>query len=59
MPIREGGNMLEDPDDEANDQLDHAWGLEPASQLGCCARIKEADITVTLPKQTRNHAKEK
>ena len=49
--IREGGNTLDEPDDEENDQLDNAWGLEPASRLACCVRLKEGDITVALPKR--------
>jgi 2Fe-2S ferredoxin len=57
--IREGGSTLDEPDDEENDQLDHAWGLEPTSRLACCVRLKESDITVALPKHTRNHAREK
>jgi ferredoxin, 2Fe-2S len=57
--VREGGSSIDEPDDEENDQLDHAWGLEPDSRLACCVRLKEGDITVALPKHTRNHAREK
>jgi ferredoxin, 2Fe-2S len=56
--IREGANTLDEADDDENDQLDNAWGLEPASRLACCVRVKEGDITVALPKHTRNHARE-
>jgi len=57
--IRSGQASLAEPDDEENDQLDNAWGLEPTSRLACCVRIKEADITVELPKHSRNHARER
>lgn len=57
--IRSGANTLDEPDDDENDQLDNAWGLEPASRLACCVRLKEGDITVELPKFSRNHARER
>lgn len=56
--VREGAFSLTEPDDEENDQLDHAWGLQPESRLACCVRVKDADITVEFPKHTRNHARE-
>jgi 2Fe-2S ferredoxin len=56
--VREGGASLAEPDDEENDQLDHAWGLEAQSRLACCVRLKDADITVEFPLHTRNHARE-
>lgn len=58
MLIRKDGHTLDQPDEEENDQLEPAWGLEPASRLACCVRIKEGDITVALPKHKRNHARE-
>ncbi len=56
--VREGGATLAEPDDEENDQLDHAWGLEAQSRLACCVRLKDTDITVEFPRHTRNHARE-
>jgi 2Fe-2S ferredoxin len=56
--VREGASSLAEPDDEENDQLDNAWGLQPASRLACCVRVKDADITIEFPKHTRNHARE-
>ena len=56
--VRDGGASLAEPDDEENDQLDHAWGLQPQSRLACCVRLKDTDITVEFPKHTRNHARE-
>ena len=56
--VREGDSSLAEPDDEENDQLDHAWGLEAQSRLACCVKLKDTDITVEFPKHTRNHARE-
>lgn len=56
--VREGGATLAEPDDEENDQLDHAWGLQPQSRLACCVRLGEQNITVEFPLHTRNHARE-
>lgn len=57
--IREGASSLDEPDDEENDQLDNAWGLEPCSRLACSVRLKDGNITVALPKHSRNHARER
>lgn len=56
--IREGSASLSEPDDDENDQLDLAWGLQAQSRLSCCVKLGDADITVELPKHTRNHARE-
>lgn len=56
--VREGGDSLAEADDEENDQLDHAWGLEAQSRLACCVKLRDTDITVELPRHTRNHARE-
>lgn len=57
--VREGGSSLAEPDDEENDQLDHAWGVTAQSRLACCVKVRDADITVEIPLHTRNHAREK
>lgn len=57
--VREGGASLSEPDDEENDQLDNAWGLDAQSRLACCVKLRETDLVVELPKHTRNHAREK
>jgi ferredoxin, 2Fe-2S len=57
--IRDGLGTLPEADDDENDQLDNAWGLEPCSRLACSVRLGVGDITVELPKHTRNHAREK
>ncbi len=56
--VREGASTLKAPDDEEEDQLDAAWGLEAASRLACCAKLGKSDITIELPRHTRNLARE-
>ena len=56
--VRRGGASLKAPDDEENDQLDNAWGLDADSRLACCVKLRDADLTVELPRHTRNHARE-
>ena len=56
--VREGGATLTPPDDEENDQMDNAWGLDAQSRLACCVKLCDGDITIELPRHTRNHARE-
>lgn len=56
--VRTGSESLAPPDDEESDQLDHAWGVQPQSRLACCVRARDADLTIELPRHTRNHARE-
>ncbi|OIQ65581.1 2Fe-2S ferredoxin [mine drainage metagenome] len=56
--VREGLRSLGEPDDEENDQLDHAWGLQAQSRLACCVKLQDTDITVEFPRHTRNHVRE-
>ena len=45
-------------DEEEDDLLDRAWGLEPNSRLSCQAILAQTDVTVEIPKYSINHAKE-
>lgn len=56
--VRAGASSLKVPDDEEEDQLDAAWGLEAASRLACCAKLGAHDITIEIPRHTRNLARE-
>ncbi|KIR54630.1 adrenodoxin-type ferredoxin [Cryptococcus gattii Ru294] len=49
-------DMLPEADDEENDMLDLAFGLEDTSRLGCQVKLtKELDgMVATLPSATRN-----
>jgi 2Fe-2S ferredoxin len=57
--VRDGAAALAPPDDEEEDQLDDAWGLQAGSRLSCRVRVKGEALTVELPRYTKNHAREK
>jgi len=50
--------VLDESEEEEDDMLDKAWGLEPTSRLSCQAKVKDQDITVEIPKYTINLASE-
>ena len=56
--VREGFNSLNDAEEEEEDLLDRAWGLEPQSRLSCQAIVAQKDLVVEIPKYSINHAKE-
>jgi 2Fe-2S ferredoxin len=57
--IREGFNTLTPAEDDEEDLLDKAWGLESASRLSCQAFVPaNTDLVVEIPRYTINHAKE-
>jgi 2Fe-2S ferredoxin len=38
--VREGADTLAPADDEEEDQLDDAWGLDAQSRLSCCVKLR-------------------
>jgi 2Fe-2S ferredoxin len=56
--VREGFNSLNEMEEDEEDMLDRAWGLEPNSRLSCQAIVAQKDLTVEIPKYSINHAKE-
>lgn len=56
--VREGAASLNSAEEEEEDLLDRAWGLEPQSRLGCQAILAQQNLTVEIPRYTINHAKE-
>ena len=56
--VRSGTPLHPEPDDAENDQLDNAWGLDAQSRLACCVRLGAGDLTIELPRHTRNYARE-
>jgi 2Fe-2S ferredoxin len=56
--VRDGFDSLDDAEENEEDYLDKAWGLEPESRLGCQARVREQDLTVEIPKYTINMVSE-
>jgi 2Fe-2S ferredoxin len=57
--LREGAEGVAAADDEEEDQLDGAWGVDKQSRLACCVRVKGPALVVELPRFTRNHARER
>ena len=57
--LREGGEFVAAADDEEEDQLDDAWGLDAQSRLACCVKVKGPALLVELPRYTKNHARER
>jgi ferredoxin, 2Fe-2S len=56
--IREGFETLEESDENEDDYLDKAWGLEPDSRLSCQAKVNQSDLVVEIPKYTINMVSE-
>lgn len=56
--IREGFASLNAAEDDEEDMLDKAWGLEPQSRLSCQAIVGDTDLVVEIPKYSINMAKE-
>jgi len=56
--VREGGESLAESEEEEDDLLDKAWGLEPDSRLSCQAIVAETDLVVEIPKYTINMVSE-
>jgi 2Fe-2S ferredoxin len=56
--VMEGFDALNEIDENEEDLLDRAWGLQPHSRLSCQARIAETDLVVEIPRYTINLAKE-
>lgn len=56
--VRAGFESLNEMDENEEDLLDRAWGLEPNSRLSCQAIVAQQDLTVEIPKYSINHAKE-
>ncbi len=56
--VREGYASLNAAEDNEEDLLDKAWGLEPQSRLSCQAIVGTKDLVVEIPKYSINMAKE-
>lgn len=56
--VREGLESLPEANDEEDDLLDKAWGLEPNSRLSCQATIQQQDLVIEIPKYSINMVKE-
>lgn len=56
--IDKGFDSLEPAEDDEEDLLDQAWGLKSNSRLTRQTKVGKEDITVEIPKYSRNHARE-
>lgn len=56
--VREGFRSLTAADENEDDLLDRAWGLEAHSRLSCQAILAHQDLVVEIPRYTINHARE-
>ncbi|RJG14655.1 ISC system 2Fe-2S type ferredoxin [Massilia cavernae] len=56
--VVEGFGSLNEVDDNEEDMLDRAWGLQPNSRLSCQAIIAGDDLVVEIPRYSVNLAKE-
>ena len=56
--IRAGFASLNEVDENEEDMLDRAWGLEATSRLSCQAIVAEEKLVVEVPRYSLNLAKE-
>ena len=56
--VQQGFESLEASEEEEDDLLDRAWGLQPNSRLSCQAILAQKDLVIEIPKYSVNHAKE-
>lgn len=56
--VREGFDTLDAAEDEEEDLLDRAWGLESFSRLSCQAVVGQTPLVIDIPRYTINMARE-
>ncbi len=56
--IRQGFDSLAESDENEDDMLDKAWGIEPDSRLSCQALVADADLVIEIPKYNINMVSE-
>jgi len=57
--VRSGAEFIAVADEDEEDQLDDAWGLDGQSRLSCCVKVKGPTLVIELPRYTKNLAREK
>lgn len=57
--LREGAGHVKPADEDEEDQLGDAWGLDAQSRLSCCVRVAGPQLVVELPRYSKNHARER
>lgn len=56
--VREGMDSIAEAEENEEDYLDKAWGLEPDSRLSCQAIVGNDDLVIEIPKYTINMVSE-
>ncbi|MCC6474129.1 MAG: ISC system 2Fe-2S type ferredoxin [Burkholderiales bacterium] len=56
--VREGFAALDPAEEEEEDLLDKAWGLESTSRLSCQTLVKDHDLVIEIPRYTINQISE-
>jgi 2Fe-2S ferredoxin len=56
--VQAGFSSLNEVDDNEEDMLDRAWGLQANSRLSCQAIVADEDLVVEVPRYSLNLAKE-
>ncbi len=56
--LKKGFDSVPEADEDEDDLLDRAWGLQPNSRLSCQVSVGTKDLEVEIPLYTINHARE-
>ena len=57
--LRDGAQTVVAADDDEEDELGNAWGVDAQSRLACCVVLRPGVLVVELPRFSRNHARER
>lgn len=57
--VVQGFAPLSAVEEREQDQLGHAWGLQPESRLSCQAEVAEEDVIVEIPRYSINLVRER
>ena len=57
--LRDGAQFVNAADEDEDDQLDEAWGLDAQSRLACCVKVRGPALVVELPRYSKNLARER
>jgi 2Fe-2S ferredoxin len=57
--VRSGAEFITAAEEDEEDQLDDAWGVDAQSRLSCCVKVKGPALVIELPLYSKNHAREK
>ena len=56
--LKKGFDSVMEAEEDEDDLLDRAWGLQPNSRLSCQVCVGTKDLEVEIPLYTINHARE-